>query len=76
MREWGKDETGFSAFHWIMLMIKTISLFNPICRYLMKGNILLDNEHNVFHRVTIHGLPADLYTGIEEDDLSTVILGR
>lgn len=70
--EWGKDETGsLRSIDYVNDKDYFLSLtYMPLSN---EGNILLDNEHNVFHRVTIHGLPADLYTGIEEDDPSTVI---
>ena len=37
------------------------------------ASIMLDNEHSVFSRTTVNGLPADLYTAIEADDPSAVV---
>lgn len=70
--EWKKDETG---------LLRSIDYANeedhllavtymPLCDNV---SIMLDNEHSVFGRTTVNGLPADLYVGIEADDPSSMV---
>ena len=33
----------------------------------------MNNEHSIFRQGMVHDIPADLYIGIEQDDVSTVI---
>lgn len=70
--EWNKNETGIlRSIDYVNEEDYLFSLtYMPLCENV---SIMLDNEHSVFSRTTVNGLPADLYVGIEADDPSTVI---
>lgn len=70
--EWDKHETGtLRSIYYVNKEKYLLSLtYRPVSN---SGSMLLDNEHSIFRQGTVHDMPADLYIGIEQDDVSTVI---
>lgn len=70
--EWDRHETDtLRSIYYVNKEKYLLSLtYRPLSN---SGSMLLDNEHSIFRQGMVHDIPADLYIGIEQDDVSTVI---